>query len=387
MIARIVIPIIFVLVLPNYYIYRQHLSSLSHTKKCWRTILLCLPEAVLLLCSAIFAFSPDFIPHDIPLFEIYLAALAFYALPKFVFCICLFITTKFHYGKSIGVAIGIVMTGLIYYIGISGCLSAYTDFRVRRIDIFDTSLPDAFDGYKIVQFSDLHIGTFTGPHRIILDRAIDSIMSQHANVIVFTGDFQNMSPDEVDDRHVKSLSRLNAPDGVLSILGNHDYGQYVKCSDEEKRKYEKRLVELQESLGWKVLQNSNVSIQRGRDSIVIAGEGNDGEPPYPNHSNIKKTLAGIDNKAFIILLQHDPSSWKRTILPKSNVQLTLSGHTHGGQMNIFGFRPTMLKYSEDLGLYNYKDRQLHVSSGVGGVVPFRFQLPGEIVAITLRKKR
>ncbi len=387
MIARIIIPIILVLVLPNYFIYRQYLSSLSHTKKCWITMLLCLPEVVLLLCSAIIAFSPDFIPHDIPLFEIYLAALAFYALPKFVFCICLFITVKLHYGKPIGVAVGIVMTALVYYIGICGCVSACTDFRVRKIDIFDTSLPDAFDGYRIVQFSDLHIGTFTGPHRIILERAIDSIMSQHANVIVFTGDFQNMSPEEVDDKHVKSLSRLNAPDGVFSILGNHDYGQYVKCPDEEKTKIVEQLVELQESLGWKVLQNSNVSIQRGRDSIVIAGEGNDGEPPYPNHSNIKKTLAGIDNKAFVILLQHDPSSWKRTILPKSNVQLTLSGHTHGGQMNIFGFRPTMLKYSEDLGLYNYKDRQLHVSSGVGGVVPFRFQLPGEIVAITLRKKR
>ena len=125
-------------------------------------------------------------------------------------------------------------------------------------------------------------------------------------------------------------------------------------------------------------------VHRGADSIVIAGAENDGRPPFPSRVDIRKMLSGISSDAFVIMLQHDPSSWRRTILPQSRAMLTLSGHTHGGQLSLFGFRPTQLTGREDCGIYREGERVLNVSTGVGGFLAFRFGMPPEVVEITLR---
>ena len=130
--------------------------------------------------------------------------------------------------------------------------------------------------------------------------------------------------------------------------------------------------------------NDHLTVHRGADSIVVAGTENDGKPPFPAKADIRKALDGVQPDAFIIMLQHDPSAWRRHILPQSTAQLTLSGHTHGGQMSLFGIRPTQLAGHEDAGLYSANGRNLFVSTGLGGFLPFRFHMDPEIVEITLR---
>ena len=139
-------------------------------------------------------------------------------------------------------------------------------------------------------------------------------------------------------------------------------------------------------MGWKLLENSHTTIRRGTDSIVIAGTENDGKPPFPQKANYPKTLKGVQKGAFVIMLQHDPSAWRRHIVPGKMAQITLSGHTHGGQMQIFGFRPTKIREKNDYGVYRSGNQILNVTDGLGGFAPFRLNMPNEIVVITLKAK-
>ena len=141
------------------------------------------------------------------------------------------------------------------------------------------------------------------------------------------------------------------------------------------------------AINWDLLLNERRIIRRGNDSIVIAGAENDGLPPFPSKADYAKTLHGISPSAFVIMLQHDPSAWRRHILTQTNAQLTLSGHTHGGQFSLFGWRPTRLTNTEDAGVYNEGERYINVSTGIGGVLPFRFNMKPEVVEITLKVKK
>ena len=140
-------------------------------------------------------------------------------------------------------------------------------------------------------------------------------------------------------------------------------------------------------MGWQLLLNSHAVIRRGADSIVIAGMENDGNGThFPQLGDIEKTLEGVTGNTFVVMLQHDPTSWQRKILPLSHVQLTLSGHTHAMQFSLFGWSPSSLIYRENNGSYTTDEgRAINVSSGLGGFIPFRFGVPGEIVVITLKK--
>ena len=216
----------------------------------------------------------------------------------------------------------------------------------------------------------------------------DSINSQKADMIAFTGDLQNMRPSELY-QHEKTLASLKAKDGVFSVLGNHDYAYYVKATEAERRHNCQEMKDVQRRMGWKLLLNDNCVIRRGNDSIVVAGMEFEGESPrVPSFGNLKKTLHGVNQKgAFILMLQHDPTSWRTDILPHSTSQLTLSGHTHAGQMKFFGWSPASLKYEEWGGFYTEGRRAINVSCGVGGFVPFRLGCPGEIVVIELKKHK
>ncbi len=205
-------------------------------------------------------------------------------------------------------------------------------------------------------------------------------------MIVFTGDLQNMHPQEIYP-HRELLRSLKAKDGVFSILGNHDYADYIKGDAATKAANEKETIRLERGLGWDLLLNEYRAVHRGKDSVVIAGEENDGKKPFPAKGDIKKTLAGVKEGAYIIMLQHDPTAWRRSILPNSKAQLTLSGHTHAGQFRIFGWSPSKLTYSEWCGLYFEGTRALYISSGLGGFIPFRFGVSGEIAVITLHKSK
>ena len=267
------------------------------------------------------------------------------------------------------------------YVLYSGTMEEPNDLQVRRVTLQFKDLPKSFDGYRIIQFSDIHLGSMSED----LTRSFVSKINELApDMIVFTGDIQNMYAREIL-RHSYALIHLHADDGVYSILGNHDYADYVKTATaEQKQRLERFTRESEIAVDWDLLLNEHRIIRRGNDSIVVAGVENDGLPPFPSKADYAKTLRGVSPDAFVIMLQHDPSAWRRHILTQTNAQLTLSGHTHGGQFSLFGWRPTRLTNTEDAGLYREGDRYINVSTGLGGVLPFRFNMKPEIVEITLK---
>ena len=219
----------------------------------------------------------------------------------------------------------------------------------------------------------------------LLRKAVDSINAQKPDMIVFTGDLQNMQPDELD-AVMPILSQLKANDGVLSVLGNHDYSFYLNADYATAALNEAKMKQKQHEMGWHLLLNENVNVKRNGERIYFAGMENESLKPEQTRSDLQKTMAGIPKEAFVVMLQHEPTAWRRTILPKTEAQVTLSGHTHGGQLQLFGWSPACMKYDEFAGHYQENKRALLVSTGLGGLVPFRFGVTPEIVVITLRNR-
>ncbi len=273
---------------------------------------------------------------------------------------------------------GAVLYG--YYVG-------FEELRIRNIEYASSDLPASFDGYRIVQFSDAHVGTYGTDRQWLLQRAVDSINALKPDVIVFTGDLENLHPDELRPQ-LSVLRQLHAKDGVFSVLGNHDYPTYLDCDDTTKSLLVSFTKQYERQMGWRLLLNEHQTIRRDSDSIVIAGMENWGTlKRMPRKGDVKKTMEGVDKSAFVLMLQHDPTAWRQKILPECHAQLTLSGHTHGGQVSLFGWSPASLTYEEWGGLYQEGSRALYVSTGLGSLIPFRLNLPGEIVVITLKVKK
>jgi len=308
--------------------------------------------------------------------------MGFVIIPLLVFFLCRWLLPK-RWGRKVGAAGACVAIALFSY----GLTFGFEDFRVRQIVYESADLPEAFDGYRIVHFSDLHLGSYGERRKWVVQRMVDSIMAQKADMIVFTGDIQNVWPTEILPYN-KMLSQLHAPDGVYTILGNHDYDVYQDADEETKKENCLLTEQYERDLGWTLLKNESRSIYRGTDSLVLAGMENRGNVTrMPRPGNITMTMKGIDTTAFVVMLQHDPSAWFEKILPESHAQLTLSGHTHGMQFGILGWSPMSMMKEEWGGMLYRGDRAMHVSTGMGGLVPFRLGMPGEIVVITLKRKR
>ncbi|MDD7273742.1 MAG: metallophosphoesterase [Prevotella sp.] len=404
MVSRIILPLLISFLLTDIYI---DYAFLRGCKKglFWKRMALWLPTTGLIAYTVILSLLPDFIPENHTYVYAYFFVLGVFTAPKLVFALCsilgkgvqkFLLKSKRNFGNYVGGLFG-VCVALSYIYGVT---LGFSEVRVKHVELSFSDLPPSFDGYKIVHVSDIHIGTFDGWRKQILLAEMDSIAKQKADLILFTGDLQNIRPQEVE-----RLYPLLQPtmDGAIAILGNHDYAEYVKAPLAELAAQEKRLQQLiRDSLKWQLLTNENLTIYAHRnsqkatenevgrhdvDSIIICGEENDGEPPFPKKVDVAKTMRGVQKNAFVIMLQHDPSAWRRNILPQTNAQLTLSGHTHGGQMQFFGFRPTQLKYKEDYGLYEEKGRFLYITAGLGGLMPFRLNMPNEVTVITLKHKK
>ena len=301
--------------------------------------------------------------------------------PLVVALICRWLLPRKYYLKVISV-LTLLIWGLVGY----GYFVGFEQLEIREIEYACSDLPEAFDGYRIVHFSDAHIGTYTGSRQWLLQRAVDTINALHPDVVLFTGDLQNVYPDELDVQ-VPILSQLKAHDGVMSVLGNHDYAVYQDCDESQKQRNNKHTIQSERKMGWTLLLNENRIIRRDSDSIVVAGMENWGTVKrMPRRGDVKKSLTGISDSAFVVMLQHDPTCWREKILPECKAQLTLSGHTHGGQVSLLGLSPASLSYDEWGGVYEQDGRTLIVSTGLGALIPFRLGMPGEIVVITLRKK-
>ena len=281
----------------------------------------------------------------------------------------------------------LVMAGaaVVWYIALYGTFIGFQKLEVNHQTYTSAELPKAFDGYKIVLFSDAHVGSYTGRNEWLLQRAVDSINAQKPDMIVFTGDLQNVDPQEIAE-HLSTLSQLKARDGVYSVLGNHDYDKYLLQKDGLDTQPCRETIALEKRMGWHLLQNENCTIKRGNDSLTIAGLDNDGDGKrFPQRGNVKKALQGAT--PFVIMLEHDPSGWRRKILPDGRAQLTLSGHTHNMQFALFGWAPMKLTGKEINGWYEEGRQSLFVTAGLGGLIPFRFGATGEIVVIELKNAK
>lgn len=336
-------------------------------------------------------FIPDYFPENITWLEAYLLLLVVGVAAPALFALTVFVGRLVKPRRRWAViTFKVASVCLPVVLVVSWCYGEFVgfkQFRVRHVELTFDDLPRGFDGYRIVQFSDAHLGTMIGNRAEILRQAVDSINAQHADMVVFTGDLQNMKPQE-DEPHKALLSTIKARDGVFSVLGNHDYTEYVGTKDVfEIAALMGNSLNAHEDMGWKLLCNSRQRIRRADESIIIAGMENDGEGRFPQLGDLNSTLYGVSRSEFVIMLEHDPTSWRRKILPHCHAQLTLSGHTHGGQMALFGWSPASLRYRECAGLYHAGKRMLYVSSGLGGVVPFRLGVPAEIVVFTLRSSK
>lgn len=383
MIARISIIILLVTLLPDIYMYRRYVKR--RLGNVWARIAWWLPTLLITVSTIGVSLTRDFAPHNLTLFNTYLFITALVVLPKFSFVLCSLAgrlaRRMLKLRRNWGNYVGLVLVLAELYILFHGTMVGTDRLNVRQVTIEFDDLPKAFDGYRIAQFTDVHLGSMKDE---LMLRAVTAIDDMRPDLIVFTGDIQNMGPDELP-RFAQTLKRLKAKDGVMSVLGNHDYSRYVNLPPDEALRNERMTRDFETSVGWQLLLNDNRIIRRGSDSIVIAGGENDGRPPFPAKADLKKAMRGIHAKSFVVMLQHDPSAWRRHILPLTNAQLTLSGHTHGGQISLFGLRPTELVGKEDDGLYVEGKRKLFVSTGLGGFVPFRFYMNPEVVEITLKK--
>ncbi len=384
MIARNLLLYLVLIIIPDLYLFKRYIRPKRIAA--WKKLMWFVPGLVMIIFTLIMACSKHFAPSDYTVFSIYLALFGLLVCTKLAFLVCSVVgrgvARLFHSRKNWGNLAGVCLAIFVAYATIYGLTAGVNRFDVNRVTLQVKGLPPAFNGYRIVLFSDAHVGSFTGCRQALLHEAYDSINAQQADAICFVGDLQNVKPDELEPfRHL--LNSLQSRDGVFSVLGNHDYAEYFNGTKEEKDSIANEMIEQQRLMGWRLLNNEHVMIRRGADSIFVAGMENDGEPPFPNKADVKKAVDGIPQGAFTIMLQHDPTSWHRTILPECDAQLTLSGHTHGGQIGLFGVTASSMRYAEDDGLYEEDGRLLYVSRGLGGLLPFRFGVTAEIVVITL----
>ena len=390
MITRIAVLLILMAVMPDLYIDRRFLKRMRGRRAFLCRLLWWLPTVGMIAYTMMFVFDRQFAPSDIRLLNVYLFLVGLLITPKCLFSICSSIgwavRKMLHRKANYGNLVGVVMVVLNWYVLFYGAFVGFKQITVREVTYESAELPEAFDGYRIVQFSDAHIGTYIGGREYMLQQVVDTINAQNADMVVFAGDLQNRQPQEIQP-FVGVLSGIKAKDGVFSVIGNHDYADYIEASALIKAANEMETRRLEKLMGWQLLVNEHKVIRRESDSIVIAGLDNDGDgKKFPQRGDVGKALKGVSDSAFVVIAEHDPTCWRRKILPRSKAQLTLSGHTHAMQFMIGNWSPASFVYKEWGGLFYEGNRAINVSTGVGGFIPFRFGVPGEIVVIELRTK-
>lgn len=388
MLQRALIFLLLILVLPDIYLYRMYIIRL--VKKKAVRYLYWIPT-LLLLIGVIYLvyFAHSDLAEKHPNYIGWYAIIFFLiASPKLNFTLCSLIGLPFnkwlHWPKKPFIYAGFILGGLNAMMILYGSLFGKTQFEVKEVTYTSTQLPEAFNGYRIVQLSDIHIGSWKGNTQAI-QKMVDLVNAQHPDLIVFTGDLVNNRAVELDEFQ-SILSGLKARDGVYSILGNHDYGPYYHWKTI--REQAENLVELKKreaEMGWKLLNNEHVILKAGNDSIALIGVENEGEPPFSQHGDLPKAIRGTESM-FQLLLSHNPSHWRREVLPASDINLMLAGHTHAMQTRIGNFSPASLVYPEWAGMYQEGERSLYVNVGIGYVgMPFRFGAWPEITVLTLRR--
>ena len=265
------------------------------------------------------------------------------------------------------------------------------NYKVWKYTLYFDNLPKAFDGYRITQISDIHCGSFDNYEKIRY--GVELINSQKSDVILFTGDLVNNLANEV--HNWKSLfATLQAPDGVFSIMGNHDYGDYSSWeTSEAKQQNLEHLFQLQKQMGWQLLLNEHCYLERNGEKIALIGVENWGHGRFSKYGDLNKAMEGVNTEDFKILMSHDPTHWQEVVLPENkDIQLTLSGHTHGMQCGIeipgwLKWSPSQYIYKYWGGMYEEGGKYLNVNRGFGyHAFPGRLGVWPEITVIELKTK-
>lgn len=279
---------------------------------------------------------------------------------------------------------GTLLGGIMY-----GVTNRY-NYQVRRIKLRFKNLPEGFRGTKIVQISDIHSGSFDS-HRAV-ERGVQKVMDEKPDIVFFTGDLVNNKADEIQP-YTNIFSKITAPLGVYSTLGNHDYGDYVQWpSMEAKVKNLDWLKQTHSKMGWRLLMNEHVVVEKGQDKIAVVGIENWGaKAGFPKYGKMDEAYKGLPEKniPFKILLSHDPSHWDAQVRNEySDIDLTLSGHTHGMQLGVeipgFKWSPVKYIYNKWAGIYREGEQYLYVNRGFGFLgYPGRLGILPEITVIEL----
>jgi uncharacterized protein len=268
-----------------------------------------------------------------------------------------------------------------------GIIKGRYNFRVINEKIGFINLPKSFNGIKIGVISDVHLGSF-GPGNENVKKGIDLLNSLKPDIVFFTGDLVNNYSEETET-WLETFSSIQSKHGVFSVLGNHDYGDYVYWnSEEEKKQNLEKLKEFHKKAGFNLLLNSSGTIEINNEKITIVGVENWGLPPFKQYGDLDKALSGCNENCFKILLSHDPSHWDAKVLRKKNIPLTFSGHTHGMQFGVeiagIKWSPAKIKYPRWGGLYSSNNQYLYVNRGFGFLgFPGRVGMPPEITLVEL----
>lgn len=307
-------------------------------------------------------------------------------LPKYTFLLSRILCFKkkiVKYISPIGLLLGCFCAILMWW----GALVNRYEVDIEEVVVEINDLPASFDDYKIAQISDLHLGTFNGD-TIFVSKLVDIINTLDVDLVTFTGDIVNRKSDELLP-YESLLSRIKAKDGVLSVLGNHDYGDYLDWATPKDKEENLRLMyEINQRMGWDLLLNESKYLYRGNDSIVVIGVENIGDPPFKVYGSLCEANQSLADSTIKILLTHNPAHWEQDIKDnkKYNIALTLSGHTHAMQIELFGLSPSIFRYNYWKGLYKDSlNRYLYVNVGAGTVaMPMRIGATPEITVLTLK---
>jgi len=274
---------------------------------------------------------------------------------------------------------------------LQGMVKGRYDYEVHEIELFLAELPEAFDGFRIVHISDFHAGSFDQEQAVA--RGFQMIKNLEADLLLFTGDMINDFAEEVEP-YIEKFKALQAPFGKFSTLGNHDYGASVQWESDflEKQNLDK-LVRHQQNMGFRLLMNESVRLEKEGQFINLIGVENWGKPPFPQKGDLNKAMNEVKAGEFNLLLSHDPSHWEAQILDHPlPLHLTLSGHTHGAQMGVetpgWKWSPAQYFYPQWAGLYQRGNQHLYVNRGFGYIgIPARMGIWPEITHLILKTQR
>jgi len=286
---------------------------------------------------------------------------------------------------AVGLA-AIPFTSLLY-----GMFRGKYNFKVLTYELEYDDLPEAFEGFKITQISDIHSGSFDNAKKV--QYGVDLVNAQGSDVVFFTGDLVNNKAEEILP-WIETFKKINAKHGVYSVLGNHDYGDYMRWeSPQAKKKNMQALEKAQKQMGWDLLLNQSRFIEKDGQRIAVIGVENWGSG-FKQVGDLNKALTDVSEKDFKILMSHDPSHWEAEVLPHPfKIHLTLSGHTHGMQFGIeipgwIKWSPVKWRYKQWAGVYQESDQRLNVNRGFGYLAyPGRVGIWPEVTVITLTKSK